>query len=40
MEKLENRIGNVFTNVQHDFLQKIVDNFPGRLRRLVDAAVA
>ena len=38
MEKLEDRIKNVITNVPHDFLQKTVDSIPGRLRKLVDAA--
>jgi len=37
MEKLEDRIWNVVTNVPHDFLQKTVDSIPGRLRKLVDA---
>jgi len=38
MEQLEDRIRNVITNVQHDFLQKTVDSIPSRLRKLVDAA--
>ena len=38
MEKLEDRIPNVNTNVPHDLLQKDVDSIPGSLRKLVDAA--
>ena len=38
MEKLEDRIWNVITIVQHDYLQKTVDSIPGRLKKLVDAA--
>jgi len=40
LEKLEDRIRKVITNVAHDFLQKTVDSIPGRLRKLVDAAGA
>jgi len=40
MEKLEDRIRNVITNVPHDFLQKTVDSIPGLLWMLVDAARA
>ena len=40
MEKLEDRIRNVITNVPHDFLHKNVDSIPGRLRKLVGAAGA
>jgi len=39
LEKLEDRIRNVITNVPHDFLQKTVESIPGRLRKLVDAAI-
>ena len=38
MEKLEERIQNLITNVPQDFLQKTVDSIPGCLRKLVDAA--
>jgi len=40
LEQLEDRIRKVITNVPNDFLQKIVDSIPGRLRKLVDAAGA
>jgi len=40
LEQLEDRIRKVITNVPHDFLQKIADSIPGRLRKLVDAACA
>ena len=40
MEKLEDRIPNVNTNVPHEFLQKAVDSLPGSLRKLADAAGA
>jgi hypothetical protein len=40
MEKLEDRIPNVNTNVPHKFLQKAVDSIPGSLRKLADAAGA
>jgi len=40
MEELENRSRKVITNVSHDFLQKTVDSIAGRLRKLVDVAVA
>ena len=39
-EKLECRIRKVITNVPNDFLQKVVDSIPGRLRKLVDTACA
>jgi hypothetical protein len=38
MEQLEDRYPNVITNISHDFLQKTVDSFSGRLRKLVDAS--
>jgi len=40
LEKLEDRIRKVITDVPHDFLQKTVDSIPRRLRKLVDAASA
>ena len=40
LEQLEDRIGEVITNVPHDFLQETVDSIAGCLRKLVDAASA
>ena len=40
LEKLEDRIREVITNVPHDFLQKTADSIPGCLRKLVDVVGA